>query len=83
MWTDNQLALIQQGGNEKLSKYFDAFSLDDEELRYKTLAAAFYRRRMHAKALELDFPEIQPGYDEGRMLIDGRSIEEVNFINQR
>ena len=33
---------------------------------------------MNAIVLAIDFPEVQPGYEEGRKLIDGRSIDDIN-----
>ena len=45
------------------------------KLRYQTKALQFYRRRNDSLALAKEFEGQEPSIEEGRTLIDGRSLD--------
>lgn len=45
------------------------------KLRYQTKALQFYRRRNDSLALAKDFEGQEPSIEEGRTLINGRSLD--------
>ena len=83
MWTEKQLKLIEEGGNQKLKAFFQTYDLNevyDIKVKYNTKAADYYRRMNNAKALMLPFTEEIPAYEEGRTMMDGRKLDKDGII---
>ena len=76
---------MEEGGNTNFRVFlekFDLYEIDDIKIKYKTKAAAYYRRMLEAKVNQQNFIEIEPSRDEGRSLIDGRRLDENgNVVN--
>jgi hypothetical protein len=73
--------MIKQGGNTEALSFFNVYELmaeKDLSLRYSTRAAEYYRNRIAAQANEQEFTELLPDYENGRILMDGRSLKEAH-----
>ena len=77
MWTDRQLKLLQAGGNDKLIDFCDRYDLKalDIKTKFTTRALQWYRKRNEAQALDREFTEPEPTYEQGRCLLDGTSLD--------
>ncbi len=79
MWTEKQLKLLQAGGNHRMAEWQGKYKLRDVDMkvRYTTKAMQFYRRRHEAIALEREFSEAEPSFEEGRKLPTGESLDQA------
>ena len=78
-WTEKQLRQMEQGGNDKLNDYMETYGLNeikDIKVKYSTQAIDYYRRRNFSLSQGEPFEQEAFGIEEGRMLIDGRRIDE-------
>jgi hypothetical protein len=50
-WSEKSLKFMSIGGNERCTRYFEGFDLQDEPVndRYKTEAMKFYRQQVSDK----------------------------------
>ena len=67
-WNEKQLKMMERGGNHKLRLFFAEYDLLDESpnIRYKTIAAQYYRRRLRAEVFGEPFNESAPDFLEGK-----------------
>ena len=58
-WTAKQIELMEEGGNMKLKAFFDKYDLNPVEInvKYKTKAADYYRRKLDAESSQEVFEE--------------------------
>ena len=77
MWNEGQLKLLETGGNQKLADFCQSYQLSNVEIQYKyqTKAIQYYRVRNEAIALDNELPDITPGFEDGRQLIQGGFID--------
>jgi hypothetical protein len=68
-WNEKQLKMMSLGGNKNLKIYFTEFDLQDEPNKYKTHAAEFYRAKLKAQVMGLDFFEERPEYLDGKTIV--------------
>ena len=54
----------------------------DIKIKYNTRAADYYIRMNNAKAIDLQFSEDEPSYEEGRTLLDGRKLDKDGNITE-
>merc|ERR1719498_684291 len=56
------------GGNAKMREFFDRYDLNEESqnMKYSTVAAAYYKRWILAMTQGKEFTEAAPLYEEGR-----------------
>lgn len=57
------------GGNQKFRDFLEGYCLNDDGwqlVRYRTTAAAYYRRWLMSQALGQEFNDAAPDYNEGR-----------------
>ena len=57
----------------------DKFKLQEVEIKqkYQTRAMVYYRKRNEAKALDKQFDDEEPTYEQGRVLMDGTSLDKT------
>lgn len=72
-WSSFKINCMWNGGNEKFRLFLEPYDLLSQNtktspslLPYRTVAAAFYRRWLMAQALQMEFTETAPSYEEGR-----------------
>lgn len=67
-WTDGEMALMACGGNKKMAELFEEYELNDQsnEYKFKTVAAAYYRRCLEAQATGGYYEEFPPNLEYGR-----------------
>ena len=68
-WSYFQIQCMWNGGNQKFRDFLEGYSLNDpawQLVRYRTVAAAYYRRWLMASALGQTFDDAAPDYNEGR-----------------
>ena len=61
-----------------MREFLQSFGLDqtkDIKIKYKTKATDFYRRVLEAEVSNKEFTEDLPTFDQGRALLDGRSLD--------
>ena len=90
-WTDKQILYLSQGGNLKLQKFWEEYSIDPRdpvEKKYKSKAADYYRKYLKnlvEKMSDPDFVQIElikPSTEEGKEMIeDKKGNDDVNNIN--
>lgn len=66
--------MMSLGGNKNLKQFFAEFNLLDEENRYKTIAAQYYRQRLRAVSYDEAFFQDKPDYLEGKTIILDRNL---------
>ena len=77
-WTKRDLKALEFGGNQNLAEYFDKYDLWSEQntywqdMRYFTIAADFYRKKLQYLSKDKKFDFEPPPYSEGRKLIDDK-----------
>ena len=67
-WSVFQIQCMWNGGNIKFKEFLEGYGLNQEysQTRYRTVAAAYYRRWLMSQALAQEFNEAQPEYNEGQ-----------------
>eukprot|EP00826_Nyctotherus_ovalis_P026125 TRINITY_DN2039_c0_g2_i3.p2 TRINITY_DN2039_c0_g2~~TRINITY_DN2039_c0_g2_i3.p2 ORF type:complete len:128 (-),score=21.07 TRINITY_DN2039_c0_g2_i3:120-503(-) len=48
-WTDQQMAMMREGGNAKFKAFMETYNLNQEQpaMKYKTVAAEYYRKSVN------------------------------------
>ena len=90
-WTDKQILYLSQGGNFKLQKIWEEYSIDPKdsvEKKYKSKAGDYYRKYLKNLVEKISDPDyvqvelIKPSTEEGKeMMEDKKGNEDVNNIN--
>ena len=90
-WTDKQILYLSQGGNFKLQKFWEEYSInpkDSVEKKYKSKAGDYYRKYLKnlvEKMSDPDFVQIElikPSTEEGKEIMeDKKGNDDVNNIN--
>mgnify|MGYP001600137835 CR=1 FL=1 len=76
--------MLAFGGNEKFKEYLKYYALENEislENKYSSMAALFYRQKLHSFSLQESFEEPQPNPEEGRALV--HKEESKNFVSEK
>eukprot|EP00357_Protocruzia_adherens_P023071 CAMPEP_0114993668 /NCGR_PEP_ID=MMETSP0216-20121206/12668_1 /TAXON_ID=223996 /ORGANISM="Protocruzia adherens, Strain Boccale" /LENGTH=375 /DNA_ID=CAMNT_0002357357 /DNA_START=249 /DNA_END=1376 /DNA_ORIENTATION=- len=92
-WSEKQINMMQKGGNEKLAQFFEKYDLGSNTSigdKYKSIAATYYKKKLKAEISGELFSEMEPGYDQGRLMCedykprvnDMSGFGNTNFQNQ-
>ena len=90
-WTDKQILYLSQGGNFKLQKFWEEYSInpkDSVEKKYKSKAGDYYRKYLKNLVEKMSDPDfvqtelIKPSTEEGKEIMeDKKGNDDVNNIN--
>ena len=64
-WSNTQLSFMSMGGNENLYEFFDQYDMNEESpnVRYATVAALYYQRRLCALVEGEEYTQVPPPRD--------------------
>ena len=90
-WTDKQILYLSHGGNFKLQKLWEEYSInpkDSVEKKYKSKAGEYYRKYLKNLVEKISDPDyqqielIKPSTEEGKEMMEDKKVnEDVNNIN--
>ena len=90
-WTDKQILYLTNGGNNKLKKIWEEYSINPDsslEIKYKSKACDYYRnylKNLVEKISDKDYKQIElikPSTEEGREIMEiKKGNEDVNNLN--
>jgi hypothetical protein len=90
-WTDKQILYLSHGGNFKLQKFWEEYSInpkDSVEKKYKSKAGDYYRKYLKNLVEKISDPDyiqielIKPSTEEGKEMMEDKKVnEDVNNIN--
>lgn len=77
-WAPEELKAMSLGGNASMREYFESYGLNQPNpgeslmiyIRYRTLAADHYRRKLASMVRQEDFNEVPPTKEEGSKCLE-------------
>ena len=80
-WSEQQLKMMEKGGNAKLKEFFQRYDLNDEPQneKYSTVAANFYKKWLLSIVQQEELTEQAPQFEDGRKQFQLDEMEVTDY----